>query len=332
MSLYPVMHPFNLFILVILFFIALEAYFHRNIAPLSEYKHSLLYKIVHYVANFKTISLFIFFLFMLFVFIFLTSYKGLYYPQYDLVLYDLCKFLIIPVLVLVFFDFLFLMIILPFIRTIIFNVHFYIEYISGETLFAHKRILHELIKTHRDAVEEYIFKMPRLDITDTERADIEYYLNKVARFIWTIRISSNNFKLKEYIYLVILVLIFLSFFLIFHSIYYKLIWQLNDKNVYILIFLIIWLIYVIMRLKTIVGSSYHYSQKTKEWESKDIPSILKEVIIYKFKKENGVIIEEEYTMGAIMADIKHSKDSKNLDNIIELSTTVLAAMVMQFIT
>lgn len=249
-----------------------------------------------------------------------------------MVLYDFFWFLIIPILILIFFDFLFLIVVLPLIRTVIFNIHFYVEYITKDSLFAYSRTLEKILTSNRKASEKYIFKIPLMNITNSDRVDTEYYLRELARYIWTIRLGSNDAGLKEYVYLIVLVLVFLSFFLLLHSVFYKLIWQLDGKNIYILSFLIVWLIYVIMRLKTITGSTYHHAHAKREWESKDIPSILNNVIIYNVSREDGVFVEKEYTKNAIMEDVKKNKDSKNLDRTIELSTTVLAAMIMQFIT
>jgi len=239
-----------------------------------------------------------------------------------------------PVLILVCADFLFLLYLLPFIRKLIFKINFYFEYISKTTLFHSSLTNKEAIAfSSTSPIESYVFLLP--SINDEDKKEIKKYLTSLASFIWTIRLGVYS-KLREYVYLIVLLLVFVIGFILVYEVYYQVIVEVNPediKNRYILLYLLTWLIYVIMRLKTITGTHYNYTVFPTLWAKSNSPNVLDQIVIYGYKIEEGILVDKyEYTSRNISEDIESNRESKSLDSIIEFSTTVIAMMIMQFIT
>ena len=240
-----------------------------------------------------------------------------------------------PVLILVCADSFFLLYLLPFIRKSIFQINFYFDYISKKTLFKSFLInsKKEIALSGISPIENYIFLLP--SVNDDDKKEIKKYLTSLASFIWTIRLGVYS-KLREYVYLIVLLLVFVIGFILVYEVYYQVIIGISPediKNRYILLYLLTWLIYVIMRLKTITGTHYNYTVFPTLWAKSNSPNVLDQIVIYTYKIEEEILVDKyEYTSRNILDDIKSNSESKSLDSIIEFSTTVIAMMLMQFIT
>lgn len=240
----------------------------------------------------------------------------------------------LPVLILLCSDYFFLRYLLPIIRKSIFKINFYFEYISKTTLFEQTSIYKENIAiSSKYPKENYLFLLP--NVNDEDKLEIKNYLISLSSFIWTIRLGVYS-KLREYIYLIVLLLIFIIGFIIVYEVYYQSIIGINSediKNRYILLYLLTWLVYVIMRLKTITGTHYNYTVFPNLWSNPNSPNVLDQIVIRSFKMEENILVDEqEYTSRNISEDIISNRESKSLDSIIEFSTTVIAMIIMQFIT
>lgn len=311
--------------------------------PFAEYERSIIFLLFKWFnikkKSFPLVLVLLYFLLLSYPFI--PSIEYFRYIPLKVELYNFISMYLYPVSFLLIFDLLFLVCLLPIIRKIILNIEFTFDFFSQDTIFSPslENFANRHQRNHQRIEEYYNFRLPLLYESNEGVSDKrnEYYLNKLANFIWTVRLGAKK-GMREYLYLIILVLFFTVYFLVFHEVYYLNILSVGEnfypisKDKYILFFYISWIIYLIMRLKSISGTNYNYKNYIRFWDSNRLPSVFDQVSIYKFKRDSGVMYGElEYIPELIVRDINTNKE-RNVEQIINFSTMVLAIIIMTFIT
>jgi hypothetical protein len=295
----------------------------------AEQEQTLGHYVEHYFGHYKII-------FFLMVILVLSCW---YFGNFDEWFFfrDFFYLIIIPLGILVLADSYFMIQTLPTIRQFVYKVNYYREDFNRNVLFGTQK---EYIPLLENSNPEKIFLFRTSTIYQTQNTrGLNMLLTKVANYLWTVELEKQG-QIKEYLYLVILVLIFVLYFLSFYQLYFVIFTQtffgVGTKSFYSLIFLIIWTLYVIYRLKSISGTSYYQSQSAKTWnkELTEFQSCATELTVYELRREQETFIcEKEYTVAQLLNDIQYNKrNDTTLEQVINIATAVIAMMIMQYIT
>lgn len=268
--------------------------------------------------------------------------------------------LLIPILLLVIFDIIFVNLILPFLKNIVYPVIFDYAFITREMVFNvgyehsskhdHTSKIKRICSVPFSAREHYRFLLPRIFLDDEyNRVNIERYLKELSSLIWTVRLMQK--PVKEYLFLLLSLIVFVAFFIFVHKFYYFEFMphlhktysldfvSLPHKSKYILVFLIIWIIYVIFRLKLITGTGFyiHHFQQIDTLNGSGAQFELNRIrAIYAINSEiylgNRHLLNQIYEGEALQADVEALKsNNSNTERVIEFATAILAMLIAQFI-
>ena len=308
-NLYTYISVIFLAILTLIVYVEILCNYHKKVI-LNEYNRSIIYqlyqmiKTTEYTEKSYVVSI-------IFVIISVTLWMMYIYPKVILNLF-------VPIVILIFFDFIFLYLIVPSIKVLILDVDVVEEKFSKKSIFNNK-IEHELnSKCNRE-----IFMLSTPSVKDnSDPSDIL----DIQNLIWTIQLFD---KKRHFIYTSILMIISFIFLILLHKIYYM--GVLGNKNGYfVFIFFTIWLIYVVVRLRYLVGFEYFLKLFSSFLKVKYF-SYLRYMTIYKINETTGQC--RIYTIKNILKDLRTIKFSigKNIEYFIGLASTVLYIAILTFV-
>ena len=249
---------------------------------------------------------------------------------------------IVPLIFLILFDYIFLMVVIPLLRKKIFCVDFYRSIFDVNTFFGDGNYAITTINKCIMPQKTYIFKMPTLYYGNNhfsihQKEEYEF-ITKLSNYLWVIQLPLSS-KLKEYVYLLAQVGVFILFFFALYYFYFELgthnFFGGKNKNFYSLSFLIIWTAYTHYRLKSTNSTVFYQNYFNKYWGNfnNDFANLRALVVFEQYRTDGGILISEtEYTLEDIKEDIKKNKNNDTLDRVIEFATAIIAIMLMQYIT
>jgi hypothetical protein len=229
---------------------------------------------------------------------------------------------LIPLLILVLFDYIFLVSIVPCIKKLIFNIQIIEKAIDKNFLFSHTSRIPSKLGKYKEVL---MLSIPDNDLREDKKDTLD-----IKNFIWIIRLFSQKNEIRYFIYTLIMIIVIFSFLILFHRIYF--IGLFDQKGGYfVFIYLSLWLIYVVVRLRSLIGFDYFlhifkdYETKTKYY------SYLRYLTIYKV--DRTIDKHNIYTIQEILNDLNYIKQTvgKNLDYFISLVSTVLFMAILTFV-
>ncbi len=239
--------------------------------------------------------------------------------------------IIIPILFLIIFDFILLSFIIPPLKLLLLNIKFYLEYIDKNTLFDRKDINKIELKglfAYEKSKENYIISIPKTN------DKIDSSLKNIINFLWLVRLYENR-RIRYFGYILAISTSLLLFYLITYQLYYKVclgIIQSEIKgNIYFIIFTLIWLIYSVIRLKTLAGLDFFEKFFTKYKTDANISDVLNYITIYRFEKlDNYSNPRIRFPKQIIINNGVGFKLNieKNVDYFVAFITTVLIMVVL----
>jgi hypothetical protein len=285
----------------------------------TEYKRTIFYQIYIRLASDRYQFLKTFIVFALIFTLLVSS------------LYPLsCKYFFIPVFILLVFDFLFLSIFIHYIKVFIFNLKVHTQFINKQFLFAQKISDETQYNTPPRYSEYFIMALPTY-IKNRQKTndEFEHKLLDMKNFIWIWRLYKQS-EMKPYVYFMAIVTIETFFIIIFYKLYY---WEYLDhsKGFFVFMFLLIWTIYLIVRLKSLLGLDYFRYLFTDYQKRIELRKIMRNLTIY--QKDIFSNKFKLYNIKDILKELSIIKNTlvKILDYFIGFVTTVLFVSILTFI-
>jgi len=251
-------------------------------------------------------------------------------------------YFVIPVTLLLLFDYILHRFLLPILKEYIFCIEFMKDNFDRQTLF-HKES-NDFIRLNtcrRSGLNEneirsvFVFRISSQFCGDKRsffyRIETEA-LPRIANYIWLIRLP--QYKAKEYGYLISQLAIYVLFFLLTYRFYFDKLMNLKGKSFFILVFLIVWTLFVVYRLHSTNNTRFFADYWKKRWSNDFRNEILKSltVIERKVDKDGLIIFEKEYTQRKLKEDSSYARENSKLEWAINFFTAIIAFMIMQYIT
>lgn len=302
---YLIYHIYAISFLIIFFLI----FFKKSNEFFSEYNHSLFYILL------KKKKYFIFYSFFMILIPFIMLNSNYIYSM------------VIPITLLIFFDLILLAYILPWLKILIFKVKFYREEVSRESLFGDKRNFKSLdgIYLSNTSEENYIISLP------STLHSIDFGLKSLVNYMWILRLYQQP-RMKYFSYILALSIFILMFYLFSYEFYYKLCLKSEIKSdIYFIIFTVIWLVYAVVRLKTLVGLDFFEKTFLKLKDNAVLEPAFRYLAIYSFSQEDNIIGQRiHFSIEMLYKDrIKFSTNiEKTVDYFIAFITTVLIMVIV----
>jgi hypothetical protein len=239
------------------------------------------------------------------------------------------KYFFIPIFILLLFDFLFLSIFIHYIKVFIFNLKIHIQFIDKQFLFAQKISDETQYNTPRYS-EYFIMALPTYIKNRQESNDrFEHKFLDIKNFIWIWRLYRQS-EMKPYVYFIAIIIIETFFIILFYKLYY---WEYLDhsRGFFVFMFLLIWTIYLIVRLKSLLGLDYFRYLFTDYQKRIELRKIMRNLTIY--QKDIFSNNFELYHIKDILKELSIIKNTlvKMLDYFIGFVTTVLFVSILTFI-
>ncbi len=290
-----------------------EIFCRSYILCFSDYKRSILYHIGSKLFDPKRYRQLQIYILIIFILSILTMF--IYPPSIN-------RFFI-PMMFLMVFDAILSAILISYMKRFIFHMKIKDETIDKKLLFFPNNYnKKEIDKYH----EYFLFRYPNLSTFTPQKP---HNLIDLKNFIWILRLYKQG-SMKHFAYVLGIVLVQLFFFLAIYRIYY--IALLNTKSgLFIFLFLTLWTIYLVIKLKSLLGFNYFkhllsdYQIKTK------IEPLLRYITIYQIDKKSYE--PRIYSVSQILQDTSDINKVmvKNLEYFIGFITTVLYVALLTYI-
>lgn len=197
-----------------------------------------------------------------------------------------------------------------------------IYWINSAFLFNGKRIQNRC----KGCNEGFVFILPS---TEEDKMQMYSGLLDIRNFIWILRLYKQG-EMKYFSYILGILLIEVTFFILLYRIYF--IGLLDTRNgFYVFMFLLVWLVYIVARLKALLGLNYFRYLFSDYQKIVELRPLMKYLTIYSIENKTNRL--KLYKVSEILQDISDIKDTiiKNVDYFIGFASTVLFVAIVTFV-
>ncbi len=241
--------------------------------------------------------------------------------------------LILPVVLLLVFDYCFLTVFVHYLKKFIFDLKIYVQRTNSQFIFQGKKIENQ----SDDDVwyKGFVLLLPNVDETeDTQK--LNQNLVDLKNFLWILQLYKQG-EMKYFSYILAIVLINVLFLLLLYRVYFMgvcndLLAHKGKTGFLMFTTLIVWLVYVHARLKSLLGLDYFRYVFSDYQKKLEFRPYMKHLTIYRVETKTNRL--EPYRIETMLKDISSLKNTiiKNLDYFIGFVSTVLFIGILTFLS